>query len=134
MTPGTPLGRRALIVDDYTDAGESLAALLRLWGYGTAVASDARDALRLAAAERPDVVILDGVMPGMTGWDLAARLQQAPGLERTLLLMVSGRDQPEDRRRSLEAGCHLHLAKPVDPVTLRHILARWQEQVERLAP
>src|SRR5262245_39274210 len=126
--------RRALIVDDYPDALESMAVLLGLWGYRPFLAGDAKTALDLAAAYRPEIVLLDAALRGMTGWELAPRLREALGATPALFVMISGLDQPEDRGRSRQAGCQLHLAKPVDPGLLRRLLDGWEKELEGQAP
>ena len=63
-------GRRVLVVDDNADSADSMAALLQLWGHDVQVACDGPTALAVAAERRPDVVLLDIGLPGMTGYNL----------------------------------------------------------------
>lgn len=122
-----------LIVDDCPDTTATLAMLLRAWGHRAHVANEACAALKSAAAYRPDVVILDVGMPHMNGWDLAQRLRAVPGLDGVYLVVVSGYSSEDDRRHSKEAGCDLHLAKPVEPEELRRLLeARVKEGKKRV--
>jgi len=116
-----------LVVDDNADAAESLALLLSLWGHQARVAYDGPAALRLAREHRPDVVFLDLNLPGLSGYAVARRLRQEPGLAETLLVAVTGFGEEEDGR-SHEAGIDLHLTKPVDIDVLRRLL------VGRLTP
>ncbi|MFN3648596.1 MAG: PAS domain S-box protein [Armatimonadota bacterium] len=118
---GAP-GRRILIVDDNEDAAETLADLATLWGYGVRTAHSGAAAIRLAGEYHPEVVLLDISMPGMSGYEVAERLRQEPELQTSLLIALTGYGQPEDRRRTREAGFHHHLTKPVDPDLLRRIL------------
>ena len=111
MPTASPL---VLIVDDNLDAANSLAALLQLSGYVTHLAHDGLAALEIAEIVRPGVIILDIGMPKMNGHEAARRIRQQPWGKDTLLVAVSGWGQPEDRRRSREAGFHTHLTKPVD--------------------
>jgi len=64
-------GRRIVLVDDQPDALESMCALLRIWGHEVQAASNGEDAIALVLLHRPDVVILDLKMPGMSGRELA---------------------------------------------------------------
>ncbi len=121
LAPPEPLC--VLIVDDCQDTTTSLALLARLWGYRAHTARDGGEALRLAGLYRPNVVLLDIGMPGMDGWEVARRLREMPGLDGTFLVVVSGYDRADDLRRSHEAGCDLHLTKPVHPDRLRELLA-----------
>jgi len=119
-----------LLVDDCTDTTDSLAVLARVWGFRALIANDAQAALRLAAEHRPDVVLLDVAMPGMTGWQLARRLRQVEGLEKALLVALSGYAGEDDRRHSVEAGCDRHLVKPADPEQLRLLLAEREKEIQ----
>ena len=89
-------------------------------------AAGSRDALRAAHAQRPEVGLLDIGLPGMDGYELAGRLRQQAGLERTVLVALTGWGQEEDRRRSQEAGFAHHMVKPVDLSALQELLAEAQ--------
>jgi CheY-like chemotaxis protein len=116
--------RHILVVDDNVDAAQSLAMLLRLEGHDVRVAHDGRAALAAVEADPPELVFLDIGMPVMNGYDVARRLRQRPGLERLVLVAMTGWGQEEDRRRSQEAGFDHHLVKPAEPKTVRQLLAR----------
>jgi CheY-like chemotaxis protein len=119
---------RVLLVDDNVDGAQSLAMLLRLWGHEVAVAHDGAAALPVAAAQRPQIALLDIGLPGMDGYELARRLRAQPGLGQTALVALTGWDQEEDRRRSQEAGFAHHLVKPVDLAALQELLAAAQSE------
>ncbi len=114
--------RRVLVVDDNRDATETMALLLELWGHEVYSALDGPSALAMAAEHRPEIVLLDIGLPGMTGYEVAQRLRDVPGLERALLVAVTGYGQREDRRRTREAGFEHHLVKPVEPEKLRELI------------
>src|SRR6185369_3183357 len=95
---------RVLVVEDNVDAAESLATLLRLWGHDVRVVHDGLDALDAARSYLPEVVLLDIGLPGLDGYQVAERLRTERGLASTLLVAMTGYGQPEDRRRSAEAG------------------------------
>ena len=96
--------------------------LLRFWGFQPFVAYDGPAALAVAAAERPDVVLLDLSLPGMDGFEVARHLRQQPGSETTPLVAVSGYGQERDREHTRGAGFDRHLVKPVAPEALRELL------------
>jgi two-component system CheB/CheR fusion protein len=125
MLQTNPSLLRVLVVDDCRDHTESLAILMRLWGHEALIAHDGPCALDLAGAQCPDVVLLDVGLPGMDGYEVARRLRRVPGMEKALLLTVSGYAQEADRERALAAGCADHLVKPVDLTMLRARLAGW---------
>jgi PAS domain S-box-containing protein len=116
--------RRVLVADDNVDGAESLAELLRVWGHDVLVAHDGTQALALADANQPDVLLLDIGMPGLNGYELAAEVRRRPWGNRAVLVAVTGWGHEEDRRRSLAAGFEVHFTKPVDPSELRSVLGR----------
>ena len=105
---------RILVVDDNEDGAEMLAEVLSGKGYETRVAHDAPTALEVAREFSPDIAFLDIGLPVMDGYELAAHLREIPGLAGLQLIAVTGYGQEADRRRTLEAGFHHHLVKPVD--------------------
>jgi signal transduction histidine kinase/CheY-like chemotaxis protein len=121
--PVAPRSLRVLVVEDNIDAAESLATLVRLWNHDVAVVHDGRTALEAARQQQPEVVLLDIGLPGLDGYQVARRLRNELGLDHTLLVAMTGYGQPEDRRRSREAGIHHHFVKPVEPIVLRNLLA-----------
>jgi len=110
--------RRILVVDDSKDAAESLAMLLSLSGHQVMVAHNGVQALEVAAAERPEVILLDIGLPGMDGYEVCRRARAA-GLTETLIIAMTGYGQERDRQRSKEAGFDTHTVKPVE---LDHLL------------
>jgi CheY-like chemotaxis protein len=107
-----------LVVDDNHDIADSVALVLRLEGHETQVAYDGYEALELAPGFRPDAVLLDLGLPGLSGHEVAVRLRALPELSATVLVAVSGRGQQSDLEASRVAGFAAHLVKPVDPEML----------------
>jgi len=114
---------RILVVDDYPDSAASLGLLLRLLGHEVRELTDPHGALGLVAEFRPDVLVLDIGMPGMSGYDFAAALKEARLPQEPRIIAVSGFMSDADRARSAEAGFSAHLAKPVDLAQLQRALA-----------
>jgi DNA-binding response OmpR family regulator len=112
-----------LVIEDNRDAADSLALLLRLWGYATLVAYDGATGLNVALRERPDLVLLDIALPDLDGWELARRLRAEPSLHGVVLLAVTGLGTDADRSRSDAVGINFHLVKPVEPDLLQGLLA-----------
>jgi two-component system, chemotaxis family, CheB/CheR fusion protein len=107
--------RRVLIVDDNTDASESLAMLLRLRGHDVRTARDSEEALRIADRHPMDVAILDIGLPGLDGYQLARVLRGRGASTRTTLIALTGYSQPDDVTRAAAAGFDHHIVKPADP-------------------
>jgi CheY-like chemotaxis protein len=91
-----------------------LAEFLKGLGHVTATAHDGPSALRVAAAFRPDVALLDIGLPVMDGFELARQFRATPALGRVRLVAITGYGQEHDRRQSADAGFDAHLVKPVD--------------------
>jgi PAS domain S-box-containing protein len=119
----TAVGRRILIVDDNEDGASSLSMLLKFGGHETFIAHDGREALRLADELRPDVILLDIGLPGMSGYQVCQQIRQEPWGRDIVLVAVTGWGQEDDRIRSREAGFDAHIVKPVDPDLLAKIIA-----------
>ena len=114
---------RVLVVDDNIDAADTLGALLDMVGHATRVANDGYQAIEVAQAFRPQVVFLDIGLPGMNGYEVARKLRELPGMERAILVALTGWGTREDRERSSEAGFDHHLTKPADMNAVESLLA-----------
>lgn len=119
---GAPQRNRILIVEDNVDACQMLRLALELAGHEVDVAGDGRQALDLAAARSPEIVLVDIGLPGMDGYEVARRLRTTPQGRQMRLLAVTGYGDAENRQRSLEAGFDAHLVKPVDPEALTRMI------------
>jgi PAS domain S-box-containing protein len=118
--PTCTVDKRILVVDDNVDAADSLAAVLRLSGRDVQTAYDGPSAIALAREHRPEVVLLDLGMPGMSGYQVAEEMRRQPALQDVLLIALTGWGQEQDRVRTREAGFDHHLTKPPD---LEHLEA-----------
>jgi signal transduction histidine kinase/CheY-like chemotaxis protein len=114
---------RILIVDDNRDAADMLAGLLIADGHSVLVAYSGEEALRQAAAFKPEVGLLDIGMPGIDGHELASRLRRNSHVGELFLVAITGWGQEEDRQRALAAGFDAHLTKPADPDRIAALLA-----------
>jgi CheY-like chemotaxis protein len=118
-----------LIVDDCQDTLASCGLLVGLWGHEVRGTTHGPKALEIAATFQPHAVLLDLGLPRMNGYEVAQRLRQVPGLERVVLLAVTGYGQDADRQHTQKAGFDHHLVKPVDPEVLRDLLQRLQSGI-----
>jgi CheY-like chemotaxis protein len=114
---------RILVVDDNVDTARGMARLLRLLGHEVAVAHSGPEGIEVARGHRPEFVLLDIGLPGMDGYDVAARLRREECCRHAVIIAVSGYGQDEDRRRSKEAGFDHHLIKPLDHDALLSLLS-----------
>jgi PAS domain S-box-containing protein len=120
---GSGRALRILVVDDSEDTAETMGTLLEMSGHTIQVAHSGPSALEMAAAFRPDVVLLDIGLPGLDGYQVAQRLREDPAMAGVTLIAASGYGQEDDLRRSREAGIDRHLVKPVDLGELQELLA-----------
>jgi CheY-like chemotaxis protein len=121
-SPPVPRALRILIVDDNKDSADSMAMLQEIHGHEVRTASNGPEALEIAAAFSPEVVLLDIGLPGMDGYEVAQRLRAMPAMAKAFLIALTGYGTTEDRLRALQAGFDEHLAKPADLETLRQWL------------
>jgi len=113
--------RRALVIDDNQDSADTLAMMLELLGHETRRLYDPRAAVETVAAFAPDVVFLDIGMPGLSGYDVARMLRASPHGSQPVLVAVTGWGQPDDRRRTFDAGFDHHLVKPPEMAAICQI-------------
>ncbi|GGY09458.1 response regulator [Massilia dura] len=112
MGNGGSAGRRILIVDDNCDAAELLAELVRLCGHEVSVAFSGYSALQTVDLFRPDVILLDIGMPGMSGYDVAIALRARPEFAALRIIALTAWGDAEARARTAASGFNLHLTKP----------------------
>jgi two-component system CheB/CheR fusion protein len=134
--PTTEIGEqeklRVLVVDDNRDTATACSLLLQQMGHEVDTANDGIAALEHARTFRPQVFFLDIGLPGMNGYEVARTLREE-GFHNEVIVAISGYGQPDDRRRSREAGFDYHLVKPVDRESVEHAL-RSSRQEEPAAP
>ena len=105
---------RILAIDDTRDVREVLRACLTTEGYAFFAAADGAEGLALAIRTKPDLILLDLVMPEMDGYEVCRRLKEAPGTRRIPVIFLTARSQVVDRVHGLSLGAVDFVAKPVD--------------------
>jgi two-component system phosphate regulon response regulator PhoB len=112
------LNQRVLVVDDEPDITALVAYHLAKAGYRVSTAANGRDALNAASEERPDVVVLDVMLPGVGGYDVLSELRRRPETRDVgVILLTARRDEP-DRIQGLSLGADDYLTKPFSPAEL----------------
>jgi PAS domain S-box-containing protein len=114
--------RRVLVVDDYEPNLETLSSLLKLMGHEVATATNGEETLECLDTFKPEVVLLDINMPGMSGYEVATRIRAQPQYHPIMLVALTGYGQETDIERAKDAGFQHHLVKPVDVERLEHLL------------
>jgi putative two-component system response regulator len=110
---------KILVVDDYAPNATGMRDLLSAAGYSVRVAYNGADALNLVAQEAPDLVLIDVVMPGMSGVELCRELKSRGGTRLTPVVLITASQDKGHRLAGLEAGADDFLGKPVDVQELR---------------
>ena len=119
---------KILVVDDEMQIVDIVRAYLERDGYRVLTAYDGRQALDLAGRERPALLILDLMLPEMSGWDVMRALRRVSDAP---VIMLTARDDPTDKVVGLELGADDYVVKPFDP---KELLARVRAVLRRLRP
>jgi phosphate regulon transcriptional regulator PhoB len=122
------LGQRILLVDDERPIVESLRYALEKEGYDVVEASDGSEALDLARAKSPDLVLLDIMLPGMSGFEVCRILRKESSVP---ILMLTARSDEPDRVVGLDLGADDYITKPF---SIREVLARVRAALRRSQP
>jgi CheY-like chemotaxis protein len=113
-----------LLVEDSEPVARVFAMTLKLMGHEPITAASGEEALKRMAEARPDVVLSDISMPGISGHDLARCIRRNEDWRSIFLIAMTGFGQPDDRRQALEAGFDEHLVKPLQIEQLEAVFAR----------
>ena len=119
--------RRVLLAEDEPNIVESLAFLLRRAGFEVSVATDGEAAVEQAATGRPDVVVLDVMLPGLNGFDVLRRLRAAPATATLPVVMLTAKGQREDRETAEACGADAFITKPFSNAELVAAVSRLAE-------
>lgn len=115
--------RKILVVDDDILVLEALRELLVADGYEVATATRGQEALEVMEREHFDLVVLDVVMPKMTGFDVCRQIRARDDEKsRVKIIMLTAKTDPRDLEIGEEAGCDLYLTKPIDPRKLKELI------------
>jgi len=118
MTTAATLTHRILVVDDEPDITALVAYHLAKAGHRVSTAANGPDALKAAREERPDVVILDLMLPGVSGYDVLAELRRRDETREVGVILLTSRREETDRIRGLSLGADDYLTKPFSPQEL----------------
>jgi PAS domain S-box-containing protein len=120
--PQSPAHRRILVIEDNADAAESLRMVLELEGHEVSVAATGEEGVAKARELKPEFVLSDIGLPGMSGYEVARALRADPALDSARLVAITGYGQVRDRELAQRSGFDAHLTKPFDPDALQRVL------------
>jgi adenylate cyclase len=109
---------RILVVEDAANDIRLLGTLLSEQGYGVSIARSGEEALEQLDREVPNLLLLDVILPGMSGYELCQQVRATPATRQVPVLMITALQPDEDRQRGLDAGADDFLVKPINRVEL----------------
>jgi two-component system, cell cycle response regulator DivK len=118
------MSKRILVVEDHEDNRQILRDLLGNAGYHMIEAETGEDGLAAAAAQQPDLILMDIQLPGIDGYETTRRLKADPALRAVPIIVVTSYALSGDDIKAREAGCDAYVTKPYSP---RQLLAKIRE-------
>ena len=112
------MAEKILIIDDDLDTLKLVGLILQRQGYQIVAANSGSQGLAKAAAERPNLILLDVMMPDMEGYEVTRRLRADPELARTPIIMFTAKTMVDDKVAGFEAGVDDYMTKPTHPAEL----------------
>jgi DNA-binding response OmpR family regulator len=110
--------KKILIADDNENIREALSYLLEDEGYKLWLAKDGADALKQVREVRPDVLLLDIMMPEINGYDVCRTIKNDPDLKKTYIIMLTAKGQVAEQERGKEVGADEYVVKPFSPMEI----------------
>ena len=118
------MGKKILIADDEPNIVVSLEFLMKQQGYEVAVARDGEEAYAAVAAFRPDLILLDVMMPRMSGYDLCQKLRENPAWQDIRVIMLSAKGRDVEVTKGMAVGADAYVTKPF---STKDLIAKVQE-------
>jgi CheY-like chemotaxis protein len=116
--------KTVLIIEDEEDAAELFAEMMRVSGFRVVKTSSSAPAIAMMIAQKPDIVLLDIMMPEISGLDVLRQMRRDPALVNIPVVVVSAQSLPTDIRHGMEAGASTYLTKPVGFFDLKEAVER----------
>ena len=116
--------RTVLIIEDEADAAELFAEMMRVSGFHVLKTTNSTPALSMMSSNKPDVVILDIMMPETSGLDILRQMRRDPELAGIPVVVVSAKSMPADIKNGMEAGASTYLTKPVGFLELKEAVEK----------
>ena len=116
--------KTVIVVEDEPDAAELFAEMMRVLGFRVQKMFSSAPAITLIQQEKPDVVILDVMMPDISGLEVLKFMRSTPDLKDVPVIVVSAKSMPADIRVGMEAGASMYLTKPVGYLDLKQAVER----------
>lgn len=124
------MAKRILAVDDERHIVRLIQVNLERAGFDVVTANDGAQALEMVAAEKPDLIVLDWMMPQLNGMETLKRLKGDPGTENIPVIMLTAKSQDADVFKGWQSGVDCYLTKPFNPMELLAFVKRIFEELE----
>ena len=118
------MNERILIVEDNPRSMRLIEMTLRAKRYTLLKATDGEEALDVAMRERPDLIIMDIQLPKMSGLEVTRKLRESSAFSGTPIIAITAHAMKGDREKALDAGCDVHLSKPISTRDLPELIAQ----------
>ena len=118
------MNERILIVEDNPQSMRLIEMTLRAKSYTLLKATDGEEALDVAMRERPDLIIMDIQLPKMSGLEVTRKLRESPAFSGTPIIAITAYAMKGDREKAIDAGCNMHLSKPISTRDLPELIAQ----------
>ncbi len=116
--------KTVVVVEDETDAAEMFAEMMRVSGFRVLKSYSSTPAISIITRELPDIVILDVMMPDVSGLEVLKYMRREPALAEIPVIVVSAKSMPGDIKTGLEAGASVYLTKPVGFLDLKQAVEK----------
>jgi CheY-like chemotaxis protein len=123
--------KTVLVVDDHRPVRALCRASLEEAGFRVVEAENGEEALASVQTERPDAILLDIMMPGISGWEVTSALLADRSTDEIPIIFISARTEPSERIRAYELGAQAYVTKPFDPDALAQTVVTVLGQIER---
>lgn len=112
------ISKKVLIIEDDPSFLRAVSHIIEKEGYSVITASNGMTGLRMAKEDKPDLLILDVMLPGLDGFEICSRLRNEPQTAKLPIIMLSAKGQETDKTTGLKVGANEYLTKPVDRALL----------------
>ncbi|HEY4712555.1 MAG TPA: response regulator [Dehalococcoidia bacterium] len=112
------ISKKVLIIEDDPSFSRAVCHIVEKEGYSVITASNGITGLRMAKEDKPDLLILDVMLPGVDGFEICSRLRNEPQTTKLPIIMLSAKGQEADKTTGLKVGADVYLTKPVDRAVL----------------
>ena len=116
--------KTVMIIEDEEDAAELFAEMMRVSGYRVIKTSKSAPAIEMMTAKKPDVILLDIMMPEVSGLDILRQMRGDPMLANIPVVIITAKGMPADIKNGMEAGASTYLTKPVGFLDLKEAVER----------